>query len=74
MGCRTLWVSVHVSVGYRTLRDSHMINLKRLFSREWAHVSGVQGCIHDKLGDRVPHARAREIMVEPVQSPSSPPC
>lgn len=65
---------MHVSVGYRTLKEFSHDLPNMLFSRERAYVNGMQGCIHDKLGYRVPHAKAHETVVEQVQSLSSLPC
>lgn len=55
---------MHVSVGYRTLKEFSHDLPNMLFSRERAYVNGMQGC----------HAKAHETVVEQVQSLSSLPC
>lgn len=42
-------------------RDLHFINLKFLFSREGAHVNGVQGCKHDQVGDEITGKGSRDF-------------
>lgn len=52
---------MHVSVGYRTLKEFSHDLPNMLFSRERAYVNGMQGCIHDKLGYRVSHAKLMRL-------------